>query len=338
MTKTIEVAIAGATGAVGQQLLTYLQNETYFIPVQLLASARHQLRPYGLCARPWLADKPLQDRFAKLPTEPIEDKVRTKLIFSALPSQVASIWEPKWQSLGHVIISMASTFRICEDVPVVIADVNPFHLENVICKIRSGSGAIICKPNCISAILASFLKPILSLGLRRVDAISLQSLSGAGYPGPSAWQMCGDFVPWIEGEEEKIKSEVPKIFGALDERGYIHPYTQLQIQATCIRVPVARGHSLILDMQFDKTIDHRTIEQELQKAPCLQLIADPLALTPGKTMALQEPMKVYWGLLKAIGSARYRALIIGDNLGRGAGYGALELARLLGKAELFSLS
>lgn len=328
MDSSIEVSIVGASGAVGQQLAVDLGKQTRFEVVQLMASARHERRSLVEVAKPWMADDSPHPKIAGLAIEPIEEGIRTRVVFSALPSSVAAIYEPRWVEQGALVFSLAAAHRMKNHVPSVVVDVNPQHLEVASQNLQLGLGALICKPNCVAAILATFLKPLVSIGLCEVSGVSLQSLSGAGFPGPSAWQMCGDILPFIEGEAQKIETETLKVLGGYDDRKKIFlPLTDLNITMSCIRVPVPRGHSLQLRLIFSKALDMACLKQRLNLSPALQFLEDSTQLAPSRVMALREPMKVYWGNFRQISPTICDVWVVGDNLGRGASSGVVALAK-----------
>jgi aspartate-semialdehyde dehydrogenase len=329
MTREIvsEVAIAGATGAVGQQLITNILRSFPHIQLHLAASAKAGILPYGRAISYWTQEEPLSEKIKNIPVYSVEAPIKCQWIFSALPKELAKLHEPRWVAEGKWVISMACAHRLEPEVPTVVRDVNQSHLEPALRKMKAGQGALICKPNCAAAILATFIKPLMGLGLKKVSAVSLQSLSGAGYPGPSAWQMIGDFIGHIEGEACKIEEEMPRLLGSWQEKSCSFALDdQIEWTVTSMRVPVARGHSLQLELEFEKAVSAEEFALVLSH-PHLTHVEDYQLLTPKKVMARACAMKVYWGNHRIKKPARHQVLVIGDNLGRGAASGAVEIWR-----------
>lgn len=320
-----KVAIAGATGAVGQQLILSLLKECPDVELHLAASARAGVMSYEKAISHWMGDEDLPERIAHMKVHSVDTPFEAKWVFSALPSELAAIHEPRWVSEGKWVISMASTHRMNIEVPMVVKDVNQSHLKRALAQMQKNQGVLICKPNCAAAILATFVKPLMNFGLKRVNAVSLQSLSGAGFPGPSAWQMSSDFVGHIEDEAQKIESEMPKLLGEWDtELNRSLPTNQVEWTVTSMRVPVIRGHSLQLSLEFDQEIKGDAFEQAL-KVQYLTKLCDYRQLTPRKVVSRSKPMQVYWGNHRMKTARHHQVFVIGDNLGRGAATGAVAL-------------
>ena len=224
---TIDVAILGATGMVGQRLVQRLQDHPMFRVAELCASERSVGRRYDEAA-PWRlgGDNPMPD-MRVLPCDP--EKVRSAIIFSALDSDTAAVVEPLFRDSGRAVITNASPFRTVAGVPLLIPEVNPEHAEWV----RGKRGFIVANPNCTHQAMTMALAPLHRLwGVEAVCVASYQAVSGAGYPGESAWDMLGNVHPHAGDEEEKVATEPQRI---LDAPG-------LRISARCVRVPVADGH------------------------------------------------------------------------------------------------
>lgn len=319
------VAIMGATGAVGQELIMSLIKMAPDVDLYLAASAKSGVIDYEKAINYWTQDEAIPLKIAKMKVESIETPFEASWVFSALPSDLAVLWEPVWKAQGKRVISMASVHRMDEKVAMVVRDVNEDHLALAFEEISRAKGVVICKPNCAAAILATFLKPLLGLGLKRVSVTSLQSLSGAGFPGLSAWQMASDFIGWIEGEADKIEKEMPKLLGVWNEKEKkIDKNDSIQWLVTCMRVPVVRGHSLQLDLEFENEL----LDQDLLRAldrKHITFVSDFNQLTPKKVMAKQLPMQIFWGNYKKRSGSHHQMLVIGDNLGRGAAVGAVSI-------------
>ena len=170
-----------------------------------------------------------------VPCEP--GQVRSRLVFSALDKSVAVGIEAAFRDAGHLVVSNASAYRMAPDVPLLIPEVNPDHLG----LLRPGRGAIVCNPNCTSIPLIFALAPLhRAFGVEAVTCASYQAVSGAGYPGESAWDILGNVHPHPGDEEEKVAEEPRKIIGTLAE-GAIAA-APFPISARCVRVAVTDGH------------------------------------------------------------------------------------------------
>ncbi len=231
----VDVAILGATGMVGQRFVQLLSDHPVFRVAELCASERSAGRRYEDAA-PWRlgGDNPMGGHEVRL-CEP--GAVRSRVVFSALDSGVARTLEPAFRDAGHVVLTNASPFRMAPEVPLLIPEVNPEHAEWV----RGKQGYIVANPNCTHQALTLALAPLhRRWGVTGVACASYQAVSGAGYPGESAWDMLGNVHPHAGDEEEKVASEPKKILDAPD----------LRISARCVRVPVSDGHLVAAQVQL----------------------------------------------------------------------------------------
>ena len=219
----IKVAVLGATGAVGQRFVQLLDNHPWFEVSALTGSDRSVGQTYGDACR-WVLDAPMP-AYARamkvVPTEPGFDAV---VAFSALPSDQAKVIEPAFAAAGHGVCSNASSYRMDQDVPLLIPEVNPDHtaLIKVQQHNRKWSGFIATNPNCTSTGFTIAFRPLLdAFGLRKAFVVSMQALSGAGYPGVASLDAIDNVVPYIGGEEPKVETEPLKMLGRLDQSGVI---------------------------------------------------------------------------------------------------------------------
>ncbi len=186
MSEKIPVAVLAATGSVGQRFVSLLDQHPWFEVVALSGSDRSVGHRYGDSCH-WTLAEPMPAWAANLqvlPTTP--DAVKTPLVFSALPADIARDVEPQFAKAGTVVCSNASAYRKEADVPILLPEVNPDHANLVTAqrRLRGWKGAITTNPNCTSTGMAVALNAVKNaFGLKRVFAVSLQALSGAGYPG-----------------------------------------------------------------------------------------------------------------------------------------------------------
>jgi aspartate-semialdehyde dehydrogenase len=165
------------------------------------------------------------------------------VVFSGLDSSVAGEIEGGFAEAGHIIVSNSRNYRMDESVPLMIPEVNAEHLGLLETQgsAKGWKGRIVTNPNCSTVVLATALAPLRQFGLKTTMITTLQAISGAGYPGVPSWDILGNVIPHIGGEEEKIESETRKILGTLSNgRVEFHP---VRLSATTTRVPVQNGHT-----------------------------------------------------------------------------------------------
>ncbi len=250
VSKKIPVAVLGATGTVGQRFIQLLEDHPWFEVVVLAGSERTQGQRYGDVVQ-WKLSGSIPVGVSDLILQPVTTKMPVKLAFSALPSSVAYEAEPKLAQAGIVVCSNASAYRTAVDVPLIIPEINADHLQLISTQWRNrgGEGFIVTSPNCTTTGIALTLKPLEdAFGVEKVFAVSLQAISGAGYPGVSALDISGNVVPHISGEEEKIEEETRILLGnVVDGVKNAHPLT---MSAQANRVPVIDGHMICLSVQL----------------------------------------------------------------------------------------
>ncbi len=260
----IPVAVLGATGMVGQRFVQLLDGHPWFRVVALTGSERTAGRIYGEACR-WVLPHPMPDwaaRMTLLPSDP--GAVDAPLVFSALPSKTAREVEPRFAEAGAMVCSNASAFRREADVPLVLPEVNPEHLTLLATQRerRGWSGGIVTNPNCTTTGLAVTLKALQdAFGLRRVFVVSMQALSGAGYPGQPSLDVLDNVIPYIAGEEEKVEWEPRKILGALTD-GEVR-LADFRLSAHCNRVAVNDGHTLSVSVELAQSASPEEVAQAL---------------------------------------------------------------------------
>src|ERR1700676_5492799 len=237
-----KVGILGATGMVGQRFIQLLSNHPWFEIAWLAASDRSAGKTYAEACR-WKLDTPLPAKLGGMTVQPnVPEGCVGELpvvIFAALDTDIARELEPKFAAAGCAVISNSSAFRMQADVPLVIPEVNPDHLnllETQSWRKQSG-GYIVTNPNCSAIGLVLALKPLADrFGLESVFVSTMQAVSGAGYPGVASLDILGNVVPYIKGEEEKLEAETLKLLGKLSgDRVVPHP---MVVSAHTTRVPV----------------------------------------------------------------------------------------------------
>ncbi len=256
--KKIKVAVLGATGMVGQRFISLLEGHPYFQMTDIAASHRSAGKRYGGAASWYLGDEMPED-VRDVVVKNIDPKlIDAEIVFSALPASVANDVEPAFAKAGFVVASNASSYRDEADVPLLIPEINPEHLDliEVQKKNRGWDGAIITNPNCTSIVLTLSLKPLYdAFGIERLFVTSMQALSGAGYNGVPGMAIIDNVIPYIGGEEEKVESESHKILGKFKDGGITN--AEFKISASCNRVFTSDGHleSVAIDLAEDADVE-----------------------------------------------------------------------------------
>ncbi len=256
----IPVGVLGATGVVGQNYIIRLAEHPWFEIAFLASSSRSSGRPYAeAVGERWRHSGAIPDAIAGMHVHAIEDlataQKQCRLVFSAVGSAIAGMWESQYAKAGLAVVSNASAHRGDPDVPVIIPEVNAEHLRVIASQRKQRGwdrGLLVAKPNCS---LQSYLLPLAPLhaayGLKSLFVTTLQALSGAGHPGVAALDIGDNVIPFINGEEEKSEREPLKILGVAGESG-ITPTEDIAIAVHCNRVPVSDGHLACVSATFQR--------------------------------------------------------------------------------------
>lgn len=247
----IPVAILGATGLVGQRLIRHLANHPWFELLEVSGSERSVGKPYGEAVR-WRLPGDPPPNIASLIVQQTAPGLKSRLLFSALPASVAAEAEPMMAQAGYIMSSNAKTFRTAPDVPLIQADVNADHLPLVKQQqARGWGGFVITNANCVAIPLSISLKPLEdAFGIEKLFIVSMQAISGAGYPGVASLDIIDNVVPYIGGEEAKIEWEPLKILGTLKEDHIANAPIAISAQAN--RVATRDGHMLCVSVKLRK--------------------------------------------------------------------------------------
>jgi len=243
MVKPIKAGILGATGAVGQRFVQALADHPWFEISSLAASGRSAGKTYENAAN-WRLDVPLPETVAGQEVVPVDpSKVDADIVFSALPADYALTVEAEFAKAGFAVASNASSYRMENDVPLVVPEVNADHLGliDVQQDNRGWDGYIITNPNCSTIMMVMSLKPLVQFGLTGVNVATMQAISGAGYEGVPSMAILDNIIPYIGGEEEKMEGETLKLLGEFDGAEVID--ADVRVSASCHRVPVMDGHT-----------------------------------------------------------------------------------------------
>ena len=266
-TQKLPVAVLGATGAVGQAFVRLLANHPWFELKEVVASERSAGRPYREATR-WISDEPIPESVANLTVLPCDPaRVQSPVVFSAPDSSIAGDAEPAFARAGRVVLSNAKNYRMDPDVPLVIAEVNPDHLDVLEAqrKGRKWSGAIVTNGNC-SAITATI--PLAALhqtfGVTRVFAATMQAVSGAGYPGVPSLDILGNVIPFIKDEEPKLEAEIRKFLGARAASGARIDDAAIPVSSHTNRVAVEHGHTIVMSVELERKADAAEVEKAMR--------------------------------------------------------------------------
>ncbi|HDI72708.1 MAG TPA: aspartate-semialdehyde dehydrogenase, partial [Candidatus Altiarchaeales archaeon] len=256
--------ILGATGMVGQRFIQLLEEHPWFEIGALMASSRSAGKMYKEVAK-WYLKEGIPKGISEMIVEEIDKKVIEKfdldLVFSAIPSDIAREIEGSF-ALEIPVFSNTATYRMDDDVPLIIPEVNPEHLSLIKKqkKKRGWDGFIVTNPNCTTIGLVIPLKPIVDkFGIEWVNVATMQALSGAGYDGVPSMAILDNVIPFIRNEEEKVEVETAKILGSVNKTA------DFDIFASCNRVNVRDGHTESVFVKTEEDFDVEDLKERFRK-------------------------------------------------------------------------
>ena len=338
-TKKIPVAILGATGSVGQRFIELLNDHPWFEISELAASDRSAGKKYADAAN-WIMQTPLPNKFANMIVKKCEPNLEAKIAFSGLDASVAGDIETEFAKNGYYIISNARNHRFDEDVPLMIPEVNPDHLD--ILKTQNYEGGIVTNPNCSTIGMVLALKPLHdAFGLEDVNVVTMQAVSGSGYPGVPSMDIIDNVVPFIGGEEKKMESEPLKILGSLGT-GKIEN-AKFKISAQCNRVAVIDGHLETVQVNFKNKPSKEEIikvwnefksqpqDLNLPSAPKQPIVyfSEEKYPQPKIHRNVENGMAASVGRLRECPIFDYKFIVLSHNTIRGAAGGTILIAELM---------
>lgn len=355
MERKIKVGIIGATGMVGQNYIKLLNGHPWFEITYLAASPRSAGKLYReAVAGRWHMDADIPEICREMVVGDASDfasaEGKCRIIFSAVEMDKQAILETEseYARRGFAVVSNNSAHRQTEDVPVMVPEINPGHLDIIAAQRRHygwQSGLIVVKPNCS---IQSYMLPLYALikaGYKVESMIlaTLQAVSGAGYPGPASIDLIDNIIPYAAGEEEKSEFEPGKILGKV-VNGCIVREDSIKISAHCNRVPVSDGHTACVSLKFagkkpgrDEIIkiwkDFTGLPQELKlpTAPVPPIVYrdEVNRPQPRKDRDAGNGMAVTVGRLRECNVMDYRFVGLHHNTVRGAAGGSILTAELL---------
>jgi aspartate-semialdehyde dehydrogenase len=246
----LNVAVLGATGAVGQRFVQLLENHPWFQVTEVIGSSRSAGHIYGEIVN-WVLDGGPPDSVRDLRVKALEDDIESLLVFSALPKEAANPREFELAEAGHVVCTNASANRMVEDVPLLLPEANADHVRLIdVQRARRGwtTGALVANSNCTSMPVVMALAPLRQFGISKIHMVSEQAISGAGYPGVASLDIIDNVIPYVSGDEGKMETEPLKMLGNItDDR---IEWLNAVAGATCTRVPVIDGHLVNLSVEL----------------------------------------------------------------------------------------
>lgn len=339
----IPVSVLGATGVVGQRFVRRLASHPYFDLHYIAASERSVGKTYAEACEWRLPGQPYAGfgNHKLVACDP--SMAATPIVFSALDAGPARDIEPLFAAAGSLVFSNASAFRMEEDVPLVMPEINPDHLALLhLQRARRGwTGGIVCNPNCTTTIALGAIGPLhRAFRAEGILVTSMQALSGAGYPGVSAMDSTGNVIPFIPGEETKVEAESRRILGTLSDGLVID--AEFHVSAQCNRVPVLDGHTICLNLRLSSMPDAddittalesfipATADLDLPSAPeqFIRLREEQNRPQPRRDVEDDSGMTIHVGRIRSCPVMGIKLVVLGHNVERGAAGGSLLNAEL----------
>ncbi len=338
----MKVALLGGTGAVGQRFVKMLSGHPWF-ELAVITGKTSVGKRYGEVN--WVLEGEVPEEFRDIVVSEnsLGSLREVDLVFSALPSREARVFERELMDHGIPLVSNASALRMDPLVPLIIPEVNPDHLSLIERQEELGVGPAATDPNCTTTVLTLPLKPLHdAYTLKRLDIASYQALSGAGYPGVPSYDIIDNLIPFISGEEEKVHNETKKLLGEVD--GGEVRFASFDVQATCVRVPILDGHTVAVHAEFEEEVDPeeaakllRSFSSEPQRLKLPTAPARPIHVRneedrpqPRYDRNVEGGMSVVVGRIrKGANNNSLLFVVVGHNTVRGAAGQAILLAELM---------
>ena len=358
----IAVGVIGATGIVGQNYVRLLENHPWFDVRYVAASPRSSGKTYEKATKDrWYMNSDIPSSLRELvvekATEPEKAKGKCRFIFSALKMDKEDIinLENSYAELDIPVVSNNSAHRSTVDVPILIPEINYGHIDVIKAQQKNrgwNRGFIVVKPNCS---VQSYLIPVHAIidagyEVRKIMITTLQSVSGAGYPGVSSMDIIDNIYP-LPGEETKSEKEPLKIFGKVNGCKIISD-SSIRISAHCNRVPVIDGHTACVSIEFAKgkpdTSDIIDLWSNFKSVPQkLDLPSAPLhpiiyksendRPQPFKDRDTGNGMSIITGRLRQCNVFDIKFTGLAHNIIRGAAVGGILNAELLAAKGFFNV-
>lgn len=358
-TRKWKVGVIGATGMVGQRFLTLLDNHPWFTPVALLASARSAGKKYPeAVGDKWAMQSPIpayaKDMVvldAEKDAESIADKVDFVFCAVNMKKEEIKALEERYARLEIPVVSNNSAHRGTADVPMIIPEINPEHLEVISAqrkRLGTKRGFIAVKSNCSLQSYVPLLHPLLKYGVKSAAVCTYQAISGAGKTFETMPEIVDNIIPYIGGEEEKSEQEPLKIWGRVEGDKIVNAKSPV-ITAQCLRVPVTDGHTAAAFVSFERKPSEEEIlsawksfagepqRLHLPSAPkqFIHYFEEDNRPQPKLDRMTENGMAVCAGRLRKDILFDYKFVGFSHNTLRGAAGGAVLLAELLAAKGYF---
>ncbi len=357
--KQYKVGILGATGMVGQRFATLLANHPWFNVVVLAASPRSAGKTYEEAAgAKWAMDEPIPENLKHIIVKDLNadmDEIVSQVdfVFCAVDMKKDEIkaLEERYAKAECPVISNNSAHRFTPDVPMVVPELNPEHIEIIESqrkRLGTKRGFIAVKSNCSIQSYVPALHPLRKFGLKNVLACTYQAISGAGKTFETWPEMVDNLIPFIGGEEEKSEQEPLKVWGEM-KNGEIVKAETPNITTQCLRVPVSNGHTAAVFVTFENKPTKEEIlklweefkgvpqELELPSAPkqFIHYFTEDNRPQAKLDRMLEGGMAVSVGRLREDTQYDYKFVCLSHNTLRGAAGGGVLLAELLAAKGYF---
>lgn len=331
----LSVGVLGCTGLVGETFLKLLENHPWFRVDGIYASKNSA----GLLMKAGS----IETNELTVKDSTVKNIVNAKhdIVFSAISDLNAGPIELELSKHGQWVFTNASANRLNAAIPLVVPEINSDHLN----MINEDDGFIVANGNCSTIGLSLGIDPIFDLMPQHLTVTTLQSISGAGYPGIPSMDILGNVIPFINGEEGKLEKETKKIFGKISN-GKMHE-SSLNISATATRVPVKIGHIISATVEVREDVDEKLVLNKIKnygngslKGQFPTLPKESIMFVPGNDRPqplldsnsddVLKEMQVKVGRIRV--SGKYISLIIlVNNLVRGAAGASILNAEIVSK-------
>lgn len=357
--KQYNVGIIGATGMVGQRFATLLENHPWFNVKALAASPRSAGKTYEeVAGNRWKMAVPMPESMkdmvlldATADIEKIASMVDFCFCAVDMKKDEIKALEEAYAKAECPIVSNNSAHRFTPDVPMVVPEINPDHIEIIKAqreRLGTKRGFIAVKSNCSIQSYVPALHPLRKFGLKNVLACTYQAISGAGKNFETWPEMVDNLIPYIGGEEEKSEQEPLKVWGEIKGNEIVKASTP-SITTQCLRVPVSDGHTAAVFVSFENKpskeeilrlwADFKGVPQELElpSAPkqFIHYFEDDNRPQAKLDRNLENGMAVSTGRLREDTQYDYKFVCLSHNTLRGAAGGGVLLAELLAAKGYF---
>ncbi len=353
MSEKYRVGVIGATGMVGQRFVSIISRHPWFELTVVAASARSAGKTYEeAVASRWMMDEPIPETAKKLIIMDAQNDIEkitsgVDFVFSAVDMKKEEIKALEEEYAKHEcpVVSNNSAHRFTPDVPMVVPEINPEHLEVISsqrARLGTKCGFIAVKSNCSLQSYVPAIHPLMDYEPEKLLVCTYQAISGAGKNFETWPEMIDNVIPYIGGEEEKSEKEPLKLWGHIEGDRIVDAQSPA-ITAQCLRVPVTNGHMAAVFVSFknkpsqeeiiDRWNNYSSVPQErnLPSAPrqFLKYFTEPDRPQTRLDRDAEGGMQISIGRLREDSQYDYKFVCLSHNTLRGAAGGAVELAELL---------